>query len=196
VLEAFVEIVLAAGDVRAARAAADELSEIALRFDAPLLHAMSARANGAVLLAEQDARGALTALRESWSAWCGLEAPYETARVGVLIALACRELGDDEAAKLELNSASEVFQRLGAVPDLARVSALLQKKRSAATELLTERELQVLKLVASGKTNRAIAGKLGISEKTVARHISNIFNKLDLPSRAAATAYAYQHQLV
>jgi len=196
VLDAFVEIVLAASDVPAARAAAHELSEIARRFDAPLLHAMSARARGAVLLAEHDAQGARTVLGQSWITWCELEAPYEAARAGVLIAIACRQLGDDDAAMLELNSAREVFQRLGAAPDFARVGLLLQKKGSATAGLLTDRELQVLRLVATGKTNRAIAGKLGISQKTVARHLSNIFHKLDLSSRAAATAYAYQHQLL
>jgi DNA-binding NarL/FixJ family response regulator len=196
VLDAYVEIVLAAHDVAAARKAAVELSQIALHFDAPLLYAMSSRANGAVLLAEGDARGALTELRQSWIIWSELEAPYEAARVGVLIALACRELRDDDAATQELDSAAEVFQRLGAMPDLARVEALLQKPEIGPSGPQTARELQVLKLVASGKTNRAIAGKLAISEKTVARHISNIFNKLDLSSRAAATAYAYQHQIV
>ncbi len=195
VLDAYIEIMLAANDVPAARAATDELSEIARRFDAPLLHAMWERATGAVLLAENDARQALTMLRQSWITWCELEAPYEAARVRVLIAIACRELGDNDAADIELDAAREVFARLGAGPDLARVEALVQKESPRASEL-TEREVQVLKLVASGKTNRAIAGKLGISEKTVARHLSNIFNKLDLSSRAAATAYAYQHALV
>ena len=98
--------------------------------------------------------------------------------------------------ELELEAAREVFQQLGAAPDLARVEALVQEKLPKTAGALTEREVQVLKLVASGRTNRAIAGKLGISEKTVARHLSNIFNKLDLSSRAAATAYAYQHDLV
>lgn len=194
-LDAYVEIVLAARDVSAARVAASELSEIARRFNAPLLHAMSDRALGAVSLTEGDAKAALAALRESWTTWCELEAPYEAARVRVLMALAYRELGDHDAADLELDAACQVFQRLGAAPALAGVEALAQKKSSAAGSL-TEREVQVLKLVASGRTNRAIAAKLGISEKTVARHLSNIFNKLDLSSRAAATAYAYQRQLV
>ena len=124
-----------------------------------------------------------------------LEAPYEAALVRALIALAYRELGDHDAADLELDSACQTFQRLGAAPALACVEALAAKKSPIAGSL-TEREVQVLKLVASGRTNRAIASKLGISEKTVARHLSNIFNKLDLHSRAAATAYAYQKQLV
>ena len=194
-LDASVEIVLAAHDVSAARVAATELSEIARRFNAPLLHAMSDRALGAVFLAEGDAKAALVSLRQSWTTWCELEAPYEAARVRVLIALAYRELGDHDASDLELDAACQTFQRLGAAPALACVEVLAQKKSPGAGSL-TEREVQVLKLVASGRTNRAIASKLGISEKTVARHLSNIFNKLDLSSRAAATAYAYQKQLV
>lgn len=196
VLDAYVEIVLAVKDVAAARAAADELSDIAEQYGAPFLRAVSARATGAVLLAEGDARGALTTLRQSWTAWCKLEAPYEAARTRTLIALVCRELGDEDAADLELVAARDVFRQLGAAPDLARVEALSQKKSPTLASPLTTREVQVLKLVARGMTNRGIAGKLGISEKTVARHLSNIFNKLDLSSRAAATAYAYQHELV
>jgi DNA-binding CsgD family transcriptional regulator len=198
VLDAYVEIVLAANDVPAARLAADELMEIARRFDAPLLYAMSTAANGAVLLAEGNTGAALTALRQSWTTWCELEAPYEAARTRVLMALACRELRDRDAEVLELDAAREVFQKLGASPDIERMDSLSlkQKKGTQASGPLTAREVQVLKLVASGKTNRAIATKLAISEKTVARHISNIFNKLDLSSRAAATAYAYQHQVV
>jgi DNA-binding CsgD family transcriptional regulator len=196
VLDHYVEIVLAAKDVAAARAAAEELAGIAQRFDAPLVDAMSTRATGAVLLAEHDAKGALAELRRSWSLWCELDAPYEAARTRVLMAGACKELDDCDTAKLELEMAREVFQRLAAAPDLARLEKFLLQKSSASTTVLTAREVQVLKLVASGKRNRAIAAKLGISEKTVARHISNIFNKLDVSSRAAATAFAYQHQLV
>lgn len=156
---------------------------------------MSDRAVGAVSLAEGDGKAALAALRQSWTTWCELEAPYEAARVRVLMALAYRGLGDQDAADLELDAACQVFQQLGAASALASVEVLARKKLPAAGSL-TEREVQVLKLVASGRTNRAIASKLGISEKTVARHLSNIFNKLDLSSRAAATAYAYQKQLV
>jgi len=194
-LDAYVEIVLAAKDVSAARAAAGELAEIAGRFNAPLLHAVSDRALGAVSLAEGDAKAALAALRQSWITWCELEAPYEAARVRVLMALAYRELGNHDAADLELDAACQAFQRLGAAPALACVEALTHKNLPDGGTL-TEREVQVLKLVASGRTNRAIASKLGINEKTVARHLSNIFNKLGLSSRAAATAYAYQRQLV
>jgi DNA-binding NarL/FixJ family response regulator len=195
VLDAYVEIVLAVNDVAAARVAADELAEIAEQFQAPLLVALSSRAVGAVLLAEQDARRALSFLRQSWATWCDLEAPFEASRTAVLTALACRELGDEDAAKAELSAARKVFESLGAVPDLARTEALLIKSEVSVGGL-TSREVEVLRLIASGLTNRAIAEKLHISQKTVARHVSNIFVKLDLPSRSAATAYAYQHGLV
>lgn len=196
VLDAYVEIVLAASDVPAARAAANELSEIAGSYDAPFLSALSSRATGAVLLAEHDARGALVFLRQSWTTWCDLEAPCEASRTRLLTALACRKLGDEDAAVLELTAAREVFQKLGAVPDLARTDALLLNQVPTAAGPLTSREVEVLRLVASGLTNRGIGTQLHISEKTVARHLSNIFVKLDLTSRAAATAYAYQHDLV
>jgi DNA-binding CsgD family transcriptional regulator len=195
-LPALVEITLAAGDVDAARAAADELSEMADDLDAPLLRAVAAHAHGAVLLLEGDARAALGALRQAWTAWQELEVPYEAARARVLIGLACRELGDEETAEMELDAARWVFGQLGAVPDLARAQALSRKAGGKPAGGLTARELQVLRLVATGKTNRSIAADLFLSEKTVARHVSNIFAKLGLSSRAAATAYAYEHELV
>jgi DNA-binding CsgD family transcriptional regulator len=196
VLDAYIEIALAAKDVSAARAAAEELHEIARKFNAPLVHAIAARASGAVLLAERDAKGAMAESRRAWTLWCELDAPYEAARTRVLMAGACKELDDCDAAKLELELAREVFQRLGAAPELARIDSFLFQKGSSAKTILTEREVQVVRLIASGKTNRAIAVKLGISEKTVARHISNIFTKLGISSRSAATAFAYQHELV
>jgi DNA-binding NarL/FixJ family response regulator len=195
-LAACVEILLAAGDVPAARTAANELAAIAGELDAPLLRAMSAQATGAVLLAEQEPQAALTVLRRAWTAWCELEAPYDAARVRVLVGLACRALGDEDATAMELDAARQVFEQLGAAPDLARVTALAVRPRRAASGGLTAREVEVLALIATGKTNRAIADALAISEKTVARHVSNIFTKLGLSSRAAATAYAYQHDLV
>lgn len=196
VLPAYVEIMLAASDVPMARAAAAELSEIAAALDAPLLRAVAAHAQGAVLLAEGDARATLDALRHAWTAWRELEAPYEAARVRVLIGLACREVGDKDAAEMELDAARRVFRQLGAAPDLARVEELSRTAAPKAAGGLTAREVQVLRLVAAGKTNRAIATELFISEKTVARHVSNIFTKLGLSTRAAATAYAYEHDLV
>lgn len=195
-LAAYVEIMLAAGDVSAARAAADEMSEVAEALDAPFLHALSASATGAVLLAEANPQAALMALREAWTSWHKLAAPYEAGRVRVYVGLACRTLGDEDSAEMELDAARRVFNELGAVPDLERVESLSKTAAPKSTGQLTAREVQVLCLVATGKTNRAIAGGLGISEKTVARHVSNIFTKLSLSSRAGGTAYAYQHGLV
>jgi DNA-binding CsgD family transcriptional regulator len=196
VLDAYVEIALAANDVAAARGASDELAEIAARQSIPFLRALSSRASGAVLLAEGNAPGALAELRQSWSIWSELQVPYEASRVRCLIALACRKLGDEENALLELAAARQTFQELGAAVELARVEGFVAKDADHAAGPLTDRELQVLRLVATGMTNRGIGGKLNISEKTVARHLSNIFTKLDLYSRTAAAAYAYDHDLV
>jgi ATP/maltotriose-dependent transcriptional regulator MalT len=195
-LPAQVEIMFAAGDAHAARAAADELSELADDLDAPLLRALAMHAQGTVLLLEGDARAALGALRHAWTAWQELEVPYEAARARVLIGLACRQLGDEDGAEMELDAARWAFEQLGAVPDLARAQALSRKAAPKPAGGLTARELEVLRLVATGKTNRSIAADLFLSEKTVARHVSNIFTKLGLSSRAAATAYAYEHDLV
>jgi ATP/maltotriose-dependent transcriptional regulator MalT len=194
VLVAYVEIVLMAGDVPAARAAADELSEIAADLGMPFLHAVSANATGAVLLAEGDPRAALATLRRAWTAWQELQAPYEAARARVLIGLSYQALGDADTAELELDAARRVFQHLGAAPAVAQVEAL--SRMAAPTGGLTAREAQVLRLVAAGKSNRAIAAELAISEHTVARHLQNIFAKLDVSSRSAATAFAFAHGLV
>jgi DNA-binding CsgD family transcriptional regulator len=195
-LGAYVEIMLAVGDVAAARNAADELARIATELDAPLLHAVSNQATGSVLRAEGDPRSALTAFRRAWKGWRELEAPYDAARVRVLVGLACRDLGDTDTAEMELDAARHAFEDLGAAPDVALVRDLARTIAPTAAEHLTARERQVLCLVATGKTNRAIAETLAISEKTVARHVSNIFTKLGISSRAAATAYAFQNRLV
>lgn len=194
VLAASVEIVLAADDLPAARSAADELSEIAADLGMPFLVAVSAQAAGAVLLAEGDTRAALVPLRRAWTAWQELQAPYEAARARVLIGLAHRAVGDTDTAELELDAAGRVFEQLGAAPELARVEAL--SRTAAPPGGLTAREAQVLRLVAAGKSNRAIAAELAISEHTVARHLQNIFAKLDVSSRSAATAFAFEHGLV
>ena len=195
-LPAFVEIMFAAGDVQAARAAADELSKMADDLDAPLPRALATHAHGTVLLLERDARAALGALRQAWTAWQELAVPYEAARARILIALACRQLGDEEGAEMEFDAARWAFEQLGAVPDIARAEALTRKTAAKPAGGLTARELEVLRLVATGKTNRSIAADLFLSEKTVARHVSNIFTKLGLSNRAGATAYAYEHDLV
>ena len=195
ILAAAVEITLAAGDIEVARAAADELSALAAQLEAPLIRASAAHAHGAVLLATGDARAALAALRRAWAGWREVDAPYEAARARVLIGLACRALGDEDAAAMELDAARQAFEQLGARPDLGRLQRLATPPATRTAGGLTARETQVLALVATGRTNRAIAKELAISEKTVARHLSNIFTKLGLSSRAAATAYAFQHDL-
>ena len=195
-LPAQVEIMLAVGDVQAARDAAGELAEIAERYHTLALRAVADHARGAMLLTEGDARAAVVALRGAWQVWQELEAPYEAARVRVLVGLACRALGDEEAAAMELDAARTVFAQLGAAPDLARLETLGGQEAASRRHGLTERELQVLRLVATGTTNHAIASQLFVAEKTVDRHVSNIFTKLGVSSRAAATAYAYQHRLL
>lgn len=196
VLPAYVETTIASGDVASARAGADELGEIAKLLDAPYLHAVAASAAGAVLLAEGDARSALRMLRRAASAWRGLDAPYETARVRVSIGLACSALGDPETAAMELDGARKAFDQLGATPDIERLDVLTRGQHGQTPGGLTAREVEVLRLVAAGKTNRVIARELGLSEKTVARHVHNCLTKIGVPSRAAATAYAYEHGLV
>jgi DNA-binding CsgD family transcriptional regulator len=196
VLAAYVEVKLAAGDVEAARAAVDELDEIAAAFESPYLRAVVGYARGCVLLAAGDPGAACVALRRAWVAWHELEAPYEAARVRLLMARACRQLGDHDTAEMELDAARRVFEQLGAVPALEQVRELIGRAVPPSAGGLTPREIEVLRLVATGATNREIADNLVISDKTVARHVSNMFTKLGLSSRAAATAYAYEHDLI
>ena len=190
-LPAQIEIALAAGEVEEARTACLELRELAAQYESAMLDAIVAHAGGAVALAEADAPSALASLRHAQRIWLELDAPYEVARTRELIARACSALGDDEAAALEREAARELFERLGAAPDLARIST-----PAGARHGLSERELEVLRLVASGKSNREIASTLVISEHTVARHLQNIYAKLRVSSRAAATAFAFEHELV
>jgi DNA-binding CsgD family transcriptional regulator len=156
-----------------------------------MLGAMAAHARGAVTLARGDAHGALASLREAQRVWIELDAPYEMARTRELVGKACLALGDEEAAALELAAARGLFEQLGAAPDVARLDTPARPPHG-----LSERELEVLRLVAAGKTNREIASTLVISEHTVARHVQNIYAKLGLSSRAAATAFAFEHELV
>ncbi len=197
VLAACVEIMIDGSELHAARAAADELAAMTAHSEARYLRAVAAHATGSVLLAEGDAPGALKLLRQAWADWQDIDAPWEAARVRVLLGMTCRALGDEETAQLEFDAAQQVFDRLGAAPDLARVSALVRAPSAASAAcMLTARERQVLALIATGLSNRAIAAELAISDRTVDRHVSNILTKLDLPSRCAATAYAYDHGLV
>jgi DNA-binding CsgD family transcriptional regulator len=190
-----VTVLLGSGAVDAARVAADELSSLGEQLGSPpMLAAMADEASGDVLLAVGECRDALRHLRQAWTSWQAIDAPYESARARVQIGMACRGVGDDDSASIELDAARQAFAQLGAVPDVARVDALAGRRPSPGG--LTAREVEVLAAVATGSTNRAIAEELVISEKTVARHISNIFTKLGVSSRAAATAYAYEHDLV
>jgi len=195
-LGAFVEILLAVNDTEAARGAARELAAIAESLDAPFLRAAAAHCAGAVDLAEGNAERALGALQDARDIWRDVEAPYDEARTRVLIASASRALGDEDTASLEIDAARAMFERLGASNDVARLDQSARRASPSAPTRLTARELEVLGLVATGKTNRAIADELRLSEKTVARHVANIFTKLGLTSRAAATAYAYRNRLV
>jgi ATP/maltotriose-dependent transcriptional regulator MalT len=192
-LPAYAEIMLAAGDLDEARRAAHELDAASRSRDTELLRTIAAQTGGAVDLAAGDAARALPQLRRAWHAWEELEAPYEAARVRVLVGTACRELGDHDAAALDLEAARQAFEALGAAPDVARVEALAGGEMRHG---LTSRELEILRLVAQGRTNRAIADELVLSERTVERHVTNTFAKLRVSTRAAATAYAYEHRLL
>jgi DNA-binding NarL/FixJ family response regulator len=195
-LPAYVEIMLARGNVEDAHGAAQELEAIAASFDTSVACAMAAEVRGAVDLATGNALTALRSLRRAFEVWQSIEAPHAAARVRVLIGQACRALGDEDGAALELEAARSSFERLGAVPDLARTKHLMKRAAFGDACGLTPRELEVLRLIATGKTNAAVAHELCRSERTIDRHLSNILAKLDLPSRTAATAWAYEHGLI
>jgi ATP/maltotriose-dependent transcriptional regulator MalT len=193
-LAAQVETAVAAGDLELAQAATAELSAIAEALDTPAVLAMAALARGAMRLADGDASGAMADLRAAGEAWRELRLPYEEARTRLLIGTAVRALGDDEGAMLEIQAARAAFDRLGARSDARRAAALIAADSDRPAGL-TAREAEVLRLIAVGKSNRAIATTLVISEHTVARHVQNIFAKIGVSSRAAAAAFAIEHQL-
>jgi len=163
-------------------------------MNTPYLAAASAQGNGAVLLAERETQAAQARLREAWMLWQQLEMPYESACVRVLLGQVCRRLDDRETARMHFDAARAVFERLEAAPALAQLERLTANADVDGT--LTQREREVLALVAAGKSNRQIAAALAISEHTVARHMSNIFDKLGVSSRTAASTYAHTHRLI
>lgn len=195
-LPAIVEVALAAGDVEAARSACLELEDIAADYGAEMLDAAVHYGKGTVALAQGDLGAALVSLRRASLAWQELDAPYEAARTRVQIAQACLALGDDEAATMECEAARDAFARLGAAPDIASIDAQARRAGSREPHGLSARELEVLRLVAAGQTNKSIAAKLVLSDRTVERHVSNIFAKLNVSSRAAATAFAYERKIL
>jgi ATP/maltotriose-dependent transcriptional regulator MalT len=195
-LPARVEIALAVGELEDARAASLELDALAGEYGGTMLHALAATALAAVHLFAGEEQEALAAARRASEQWRALEAPYEEACARVAVGLACAALGDDDTAALELAAARTTFAELGATPDLQRLQAHAPTPHSSGAHGLTFRELEVLRLVAAGRSNRAIATELVISEHTVARHLQNIFRKLDVSSRTAAGAFAYENKLV
>jgi ATP/maltotriose-dependent transcriptional regulator MalT len=194
-LPAYVEILLAVGDIEAGGEACRELDEASANEDSSALKAMAGYARGAYELAAGEPERGLAAARRSFRLWRELDVPYEAARARVLIALACRALDDEDTASRELDDARTVFAELGAATDLARLETN-ESGEVAIDHGLTERELEVLRLVAVGQSNRQIASELVISEHTVARHLQNIFAKLRVSSRTAAGAFAFEHELV
>jgi DNA-binding CsgD family transcriptional regulator len=195
-LPAYVETMLAVGDLQQARDACRDLEEVAARQGSRALAAMSDYARGAVALASGDPSAALVALRRACQAWQELAAPCETARTRTLVGQACAALADLDTAAMELEAARDTFAKLGAAPELARVESLASHRADRDIHGLTKRELQILRVLATGKTNREIAVLLTISDHTVRRHLQNIFAKLGVSSRAAATAFAFRHGLV
>jgi DNA-binding CsgD family transcriptional regulator len=197
-LPAMVEIEVSAGDLAAAEGAAEELESLAEATRMPWVLALAGYSAGILLLAKGDAAGAVKSLRRSWGNWSRLQAPYEAARCQVKLGIALRELGDEESARLEFAAARSVFNDLGARPALDELDQLEVSLSPAPMQdagPLSPREAEVLRLVSAGMSNRSIASALFLSEKTVARHVSNILLKLGVPSRSAATAYAYNNGL-
>jgi DNA-binding CsgD family transcriptional regulator len=196
-LPAQVEILLAGRDHEGARTACAELAEIAAKFHIDVLRATAAQSQGALELAAGNPREALVQLRLAWKVWQGLGIPHAAARTREMLGLACRSLGDRAGGRMELEAARAAYASLGAGPDIARVDTFLTPHRTdAGPQGLTPREVQVLRLVAAGKSNKELADALSLSVKTIERHVGNILMKLDVTSRVAATAWAYENEVV
>jgi DNA-binding CsgD family transcriptional regulator len=194
-LPAYVEIMLAVDDLEGALAGCRDLEDVAERQGSRALAAMAEYARGAVDLADGNGRAALVALRQACRAWQELGVPREIARTRLLVGQACAALGDRDTAAMELEAARDTFEKLGATPELTRAESLRAGLENRDIHGLTARELQILRVLATGKSNREIAAALVISDHTVRRHLQNIFAKLGVRSRAAATAFAIRHHL-
>ena len=192
-LPALVEIMLAAGELDEAQDASAELGAVAAAFGTPMLYALALNASALVLLHDGDTAGAVRRLTEALDAWLALAAPYPAARIRVALADACETLGDAEGARLQRDAARRVFEDLAAAPDLVALGGGQAPTRES---ILSPRELEVLRAAATGRTNKEIGASLGLSTRTVDRHVSNILTKLGVPSRAGATSYAYEHGLI
>ena len=195
-LPAAVTVLCAADAAGEAAAAAAEFGSLAERFASDSVRASHARALGEVALANYEWQKALPELRQAAGLWRDLDVPYETARCSVLLATAYRGVGDDEAADLELESAREAFTRLGARRDLLEVQGMLRHPALPGQHGLSPREVEVLRLIVRGLTNRAIAAELFLSERTVQRHVSNIFDKLGVNSRTQAATHALDRGII
>jgi DNA-binding CsgD family transcriptional regulator len=193
-LPAVVEVCLAAGQIDEAKGVIAEMESTAQTYPTTAMLAIVDGARGAVALMEDRPAGALARLREASDRWRELDAPFETAQVGVRIGEACRALGDEEGARMEFRAALATFERIGARPDASRVRGLLSGQ-NAHLAVLSPREIEVLRLIAAGRTNAEIATQLFLSERTIHRHVSNILTKLDVRSRTSAATYAVQHGL-
>jgi len=195
-LPAYIEIMLAAGAIEQAQSAAGNLLDISETIEAPYLRAIAAGEKGAVLVARKSSEEALSWLEKSSQILKSLDMPYETARIRILTGLAHRQLGDNATAELEFESAKWILKRIGAPFKLPNIAPPGRSPSSGEARGLSQRELQILQLVATGKTNKTIASQLYISERTVDRHVSNILLKLDVASRTEATTFAYKHNLL
>jgi ATP/maltotriose-dependent transcriptional regulator MalT len=196
-LKAAVTIHLEEGQIEPARDALTEFEEITGELTMPVIEAERSAVRGALALSEGDPGGALPLLRRAVGTWQAQDAPHEVAKLNVLIGQACHALADHDGARLQFSAARETFERLGARPDLARLDRIVAATDAGAeTHGLTRREIEVLYLIARGKANRAVANELHLSERTVHRHVSNIFTKLGVDSRTAAVAYGIKHRIV
>jgi DNA-binding CsgD family transcriptional regulator len=192
-----VETLLETGAVEAAADAAAQLQAVADSYPSSMLDAAAALARGRVRLAQGDPGGAMHGLEHALSAWLRLSAPYLAAGARVLLGLACRGIGDVESTRMHFEAARECFIWLGAQPALRKLEALDASPACPTPDAgLSRRELEVLRLLATGQTNKGIARELGLSEKTVERHLSSIFDKLQVHTRSAATAFAFRHGLL